>query len=136
MGAWGIKAFENDTACDWAYELEESSDLSVIEKALDTILEQGEEEIDATAGEEALAASEVVAMLLGNIYQSDSCTETVEKWVKENRIKPSFSLVAKCHQVIDRILTEPSELLELWEDSDEGEAWKSEMTNLRARLTP
>lgn len=34
MGAWGIKSFENDDASDWLYDLEESDDPSVIQKAL------------------------------------------------------------------------------------------------------
>lgn len=34
---------------------------------------------------------------------------------------------------LDRILTEPSELLELWEESD-GEEWKAGVRQLRAVL--
>jgi hypothetical protein len=30
MGAWGHDSFDNDDAGDWVYELEESSDMSVI----------------------------------------------------------------------------------------------------------
>jgi Domain of unknown function (DUF4259) len=38
MGAWGIRAFENDDACDWAGQLAESDDLTVIERAIDAAL--------------------------------------------------------------------------------------------------
>jgi hypothetical protein len=30
MGAWGTGIFDNDTACDWAYDLKETSDLSLL----------------------------------------------------------------------------------------------------------
>ncbi len=30
MGAWAVDSFGNDTACDWAYGLEEVSDLSLV----------------------------------------------------------------------------------------------------------
>jgi len=38
MGAWGVRAFENDDACDWAGQLAESDDLTVIERAIDAAL--------------------------------------------------------------------------------------------------
>jgi hypothetical protein len=34
MGAWGELAFDNDSANDWAYGLDEVHDLSLVESAL------------------------------------------------------------------------------------------------------
>jgi hypothetical protein len=39
MGAWSHEPFGNDTANDWADELEESSDFSIVEKAFNQIIE-------------------------------------------------------------------------------------------------
>jgi hypothetical protein len=36
--------------------------------------------------------------------------------------------------VVDRVLSEPSELLEVWSESEEFDAWKASVANLRARL--
>jgi hypothetical protein len=43
MGAWGVPAFDNDAANDWAYELEEVHDLSLVETALDEVIAAGDE---------------------------------------------------------------------------------------------
>jgi len=37
-------------------------------------------------------------------------------------------------QSIDRILTPPSELLELWQESEDFEVWKHHMAELKQRL--
>ena len=37
MGAWGKLAFDNDTANDWAYDLKDVSDLSLVESAFDEL---------------------------------------------------------------------------------------------------
>ena len=67
MGAWGTGIFDNDTACDWAYDLEGASDLSLIERALSKVLNVGAEYLEATEAEEALAAAETIARLKGNL---------------------------------------------------------------------
>ena len=65
MGAWSHEPFGNDTANDWADELEESSDFSIVEKAFNQIIESAEEYIDADIACEAYAAAEVLAQALG-----------------------------------------------------------------------
>lgn len=72
MGAWGCDTFENDAACDWGYELEEAGDLSLVEAALDAVLADEEECLDADLGSEALAACEVLARLQGGGGQRDA----------------------------------------------------------------
>lgn len=37
MGAWGFLTFDNDDANDWAYELEQVHDLSLVESAFDAL---------------------------------------------------------------------------------------------------
>lgn len=56
---------DNDTACDWVDELEESDDLSVVEAALEKVLSAGLEYIEAPDAEEALAAVDVIVRLQG-----------------------------------------------------------------------
>lgn len=38
LGAWGVLAFDNDTANDWAYDLEGADDLSLVRSALDEVI--------------------------------------------------------------------------------------------------
>jgi len=135
MGAWAITAFGNDTAGDWAYGLSEYDDLSLIEDTLDNVLEVGGEYLEAPDAEEAIAAIETLARLKGNWGERNVYTEEVDAWVEKVQLKPSQSLVEKARQVLERILAADSELFELWEESDEFDAWKSSIDDLKARVS-
>ena len=135
MGCWAIDAFGNDDAADWAYGLEECDDLSLVENTLDTVLAVGSEEyLESPFATEALAAIEVVARLQGNWGERNAYTETVDEWVEKTQLKPSLSLAHKAHHVIERILSDQSELKELWEESGEFDAWRSSVDDLKARV--
>ncbi len=134
MGAWSHEPFGNDTANDWAYGLEETKDLSHIEAALDAVLEQGSEYLEAPTAEEAIGAIEVLAKLLGHGTQSDAYTEKVDVWVKSIKQKPSVALLQKAQKVLVRILAKDSELLELWQEGEEAEQWQSLITQLQAAV--
>ena len=45
MGAWGPRAFDNDTACDWKYDLEGAEDFALVQETLEDALRGGEDEI-------------------------------------------------------------------------------------------
>jgi Domain of unknown function (DUF4259) len=134
MGAWGVRAFENDTACDWAYELEDSHDLSLVRETLTRILAVGNEYLDSSDACEGLAACEVVARLKGNWGVRDAHTESVDTWVQNNSIQPSSDLINQALAVIDRVLTAPSELMELWDETAEKEEWHESVADLRSRV--
>lgn len=134
MGAWDVDTFDNDTACDWAYELQQATDLSCVPDALNTVLETGDEYLDSDDACRALAACGVVARLKGNWGKCDSYTETVDKWVESHPQMPSEDLVKVALTVIDRVRTPPSELLDLWEEGDAAE-WHAAVDDLRQRLS-
>jgi hypothetical protein len=50
------------------------------------------------------------------------------------KAKPSASLISKTGRALDRILTEPSELIELWEESEEVDAWRAAVNALKVRV--
>lgn len=87
MGTWSHESFGNDTANDWAYELEDATDFSVIEAALQVALDEGDEYLDADLAMEAIAAVEVIAKRLGKGTQSDVYTEKVDQWLETRRNK-------------------------------------------------
>jgi hypothetical protein len=134
MGAWGHGTFDNDTACDWGYGLEEQRDLSLVRETLERVLEHKEEYLDSDPGCEALAACEIIARLKGNWGERDPYTEPVDEWVESHAITPPPGLVEAAVSAIDRILTPPSELLELWGESSEGAEWRKSVEDLRARV--
>jgi hypothetical protein len=134
MGAWGVGSFENDTACDWTYGLDEVEDLSLVRETLAAALDCGEDYLDADLACEALAACEVLARLKGNWGLRDSFSETVDRWVESHPMEVPADLVDTALYAIDRTLTPPSELLELWEEGAEAGEWRKDVEDLRSRV--
>ena len=132
MGAWDATSFGNDTANDWAYGLEECNDLSYIDTTLQKILDAGSDYIEGPDAEEAIAAAEVLAWLLGRPTPVNAYTEKVAAWVAAHPIHPTAALTQKALSAIERIQGESSELPELWEEDAD---WAASMTDLRTRLT-
>ena len=130
MGTWDAGSFGNDTAVDWSWGLEQGG-LEHLESALDALLTA--KEPDATVGEEAVAAAEVVARLLGKPGTEDSYSESADNWVKLHGKPPSPALIQKAIAAIDRVSQAPSELLTLWQESGEHE-WIGELQDLNRRL--
>jgi hypothetical protein len=135
MGAWGYASFDNDYACDWAADLPTSNDLSFTEAKLDQLIAMVGRFVDGGLGSEGLAACEVIARLKGNWGIRNVYSKDVDSWVKSHPFTPSPEMVSKALAVIDRILSEPSELLS---QSMENEAslrlWLTEVNDLRRRV--
>lgn len=134
MGAWGAGTFDNDTACDWAGALEGHNDLALVERTVDKVLAIGGDYLEALEAEEALAAAEVLARLRGHWGLRNAYTAVVDDWVERTKLVASAELIGKATKAIERIVTEPSELLELWAESNELDLWKASVEELRERL--
>ncbi|MBX7256466.1 MAG: DUF4259 domain-containing protein [Candidatus Hydrogenedentes bacterium] len=135
MGTWGSGIFENDAAADWAFGLEEAEDLSYVENTLDRVIQAGDEYLEAPDAEEGLAAVEVVARLKGKWGIKSPYSEPVDMWVKKMKFKPSPDLVKKAIAVVNRVVVEPSELLEMWTETDELDEWKDSVAELKSRVS-
>jgi len=134
MGAWGVLAFDNDDACDWAYGLKRVGDLSLVVSAFAAVV-GGAEYLDAHEASNALAACEVLARLRGKPGYSNPYTECVDAWVASHQIDPPTSILARAEEVIDRVLGDNSELRGLWDDSEAmGPEWRRSVEELRQRL--
>lgn len=134
MGAWGHLPFDNDATNDWAYGLEDVDDLSVVEAAFDELEEVGTDYLDQDIACNALGACEVLARLLGRAGYTNAYTEKVDQWVAAHRLKPSPALLQRACVALDRILADNSELCELWDEGDDGDAWRKAIADLRARV--
>ena len=134
MGTWSHESFGNDTANDWAYELEDATDFSVIEAALQVALDEGDEYLDADLAMEAIAAVEVIAKRLGKGTQSDVYTEKVDQWLETISEQPSDDVLSLAKRVLERIVADDSELKELWLESDEYELWLGNIQQLNDAL--
>ena len=134
MGSWAPDPFGNDSAGDWKYGLDDVHDLSLIEETIDRVIACGDDYLEAPEAEEAIAAIDVLARLKGRFYERNAYTESVDAWVAAHPIVPPPALIGKARQALDRIATEPSELLGLWQDSDHFEDWKRHVAELRTRI--
>jgi len=134
VGAWGVLAFDNDDANDWAYGLDGVSDLSMVESTFAEVESAGAGYLEQGAACNALAACEVVARLRGRPGYTNAYTEKVDRWVAAHRIEPPGELVARGEAVIVRILGPESELRELWEEAGDEE-WRAAVEDLRNRMS-
>jgi hypothetical protein len=130
MGAWSAEPFGNDTAADFAWELEESRDWARVEGALAEALV--DEQLDADTASVAIAAAEIVAHGLGSPTQSDSYTQSVEAFISRVGAPPA-DLVGKAKQALTAAESPDGELSQLWEESGIGD-WAAENARLMAAL--
>ena len=132
MGTWSIHAFGNDEAADFAIELSESSDLDLIQSALEDVI-AADEYLEAPEADRGIAAAAILALLNGQEIPG-TVDEALSTWVKSQTTKPSSTLLTKAQVVIERVLSENSELAELWIESDEYESWQDGLRLIKASL--
>ncbi len=111
MGTWGFGVFESDIACDFASTVAEGGGIIALAKALDRVLSCGGDYLEAPDAEEGLAASEIIARLIGQLGRETAYTAPIDVWVKSAQATASDELVEKAKRAIVRIVSEPSELL-------------------------
>jgi hypothetical protein len=134
MGAWGFGALENDDACDYADEIVAEQNLSGVERTLDKTLGVSTGYLEAPDGAETLAAAEILARLLGRPGAGSPRLEALDDWIARAKLSPAHELVDKARRAVERVMTEPSELMELWFDSNDFDSWKSSVEDLSRRL--
>lgn len=134
MGAWDTTSFGNDTACDWLAELIDSGDSDMITDAFSAVLSADDDDLEAATAEEAVAAAEVLAWLLGRPGSSLDDSDGLEGWIEDQEVEEFEPIIKKGHKVIDRLTSGSSELYDVWEESGEGEDWKKALLDLKQRL--
>lgn len=127
MGAWGSDSFDNDTAADWVYSLEEATDATLVRQ---TLADGSGDEPDADAASEAIAAAEVVAAGLGR--PAADLPPSVTAWVADHGDEDWASLAEPARAAVANI-REASELAELWDESG-ADGWHAALDDLAARL--
>jgi len=130
MGTWDAGPFANDTAADWCNDLDDAAAdarqgliRATLVRAADTT-----GHLDADVAEEAVAAAALVAA---------QCPggEPAHPHYGPDEPHPDLTgLRALALQGLDRAMAKPSELLELWAESDGG-PWQATVNRLRSTLT-
>ena len=136
MGTWAVDAFGNDYAQDWAEDLAQTSNLEAVENTLDVALEDPGRMLEAPFAAEALVAIEVLARLQGKGGERGDDSAAVDDWVDARKAKARVraDLADKAGRAIERILSEQSELRELWAESEHYADWRASVEALRGRI--
>lgn len=131
MGAWGMKPFENDSACDWVYDLQKKG-IKAIEEAF-TWEEENDEYLDSSFGTEIIAAAEVL-YAIKNGPRKDVPEDVLNEIQKFNSEQVQH-LYRICVKAIDRVMGKDSELYDLWEETGEDfKIWSDDVIELKEGL--
>ncbi|MFC4992269.1 DUF4259 domain-containing protein [Rubritalea tangerina] len=129
MAAWGTKTFEEDTANDWIQELIDSDEPR--EFLVDS-LSTDSGYVEADQGSTILAAGETLIALLDE-PRAGVPGELVD-WVGDNECDDVSDLPAIAVGSVDKVLSEESELREIWSESEEFDEWLENVESMREVL--
>lgn len=131
MGTWDVGPFDNDSAADFCGELDEAAAgertgliRGVLTRVIDTA---GYPE--APDSEQAVAGAALVAAQCPGGEPADPV------YGPEEPLPDLTGLRDLALQALDRVVTEPSELMDLWAESDGG-PWRANVHRLQSVLLP
>lgn len=128
MGAWGEKAFQNDSALDWLNELQ-AGGIAVLRRTLTDVAHVHElKELDVDDGAGAIAAAELVAAALG--LGPERLTPEARTWLDANRSSIVGADLAWARRAVERVLAPNSELSALWDEGGNKNAWHDDVSVL------
>ena len=130
MGIWSHEPFSNDPAYDLVLELVAGDDLSCIEVALDRYLTGSGECSEIYHACEAIAAVQILTILLGKGTDAENIPEVFHPWVKEHHQVPSAELINRARLTMRQIVTLNSAILDFWNSTDGGSKWKTCMQEI------
>ncbi len=133
MGTWDIGPFDNDTAADFADDLDDAAVKergSLIRKVL-VRADRTQPYLEVPEAEVAVAAAAPVAA---------QCAGGAEISLPYGPEEPVPVLPEDFRQLaleaLDRVMAEDSELPDLWGETGDGRRWRSGIVRLRAVLDP
>lgn len=132
MNLWGTGPFDNDAAKAFADEVLQDGDYALAE-AFDVVLDADMDYVEAEEGFRVVAAAEILAAVL-----TDDTSRLVDAglrgWVQNADASALAALKTSARNALKWVLSDQSELGDLWEESSDAEAWRSEVERLRAAL--
>ncbi|GHI89935.1 DUF4259 domain-containing protein [Streptomyces xanthophaeus] len=131
MGTWDVGPFDNDTAADFSGSLDEApeGERETLIRAALACAADTPGYLDQDIAAEAIAAAALVAAQRPG-------GEPVTTPYGPDLPLPELpaDLRGLAVRALDRVVTEPSELMELWEESEESGPWRAGVSQLRSVL--
>lgn len=134
MSSWTLDAFDNPTARDWVPEVVTTSDFSLLEEALDLVVDSADGYLEKADAERAMVAMETIAAALSHPCTAFTDQPALVQWLARVHQDVDADLIRLARRALIRIVGEDSELREYWEDTDKFDAWLAEVYELRERL--
>lgn len=122
----------NDTAADFALELDGQRRWTVVKAALKEATKAGAS-IDSDVSQIAIAAAEAVAHGIGRPTQTDAYTQSIEQFVGRAR-RPGRRLAEQATRAVEVAASTDGELAQLWGESGSSE-WREAITRLVTNLS-
>lgn len=129
MGAWGHGNFDNDRAADYATTFQDEPNETLLLETLAAVAAEGYPEAPEAC--EALAAAEIIAASLGKGVRG--FPEDLLLSARNLHISNPDAAQKLARRAIKAVLKK-SELKELWEDTDDYDAWVAVLEGLLERL--
>ncbi len=132
MGAWGEKAFQNDSALDWLSDFE-ADGLDALRDILGAVAESPlDEYLDVDDGSPAIVAAEIVAAALG--HGRERVPKGVTRWLDANPSAITADDRELARRAVERVVGKSSELRGLWDDAGSDSGWHADVAILLERL--
>jgi Domain of unknown function (DUF4259) len=129
-GTWGTGSFDNDSAADWVYELEQSKTTRYLLTVFNAVPSEGYIEVDGCSA--AIAAADVAASLKDG--KTEHLPKVVAAWVQDNNLGYKPILATMAIQALSFCKsTKRSELAQLWQEATPKQ-WLSQVSEIEARL--
>ncbi|WP_329498071.1 DUF4259 domain-containing protein [Kitasatospora herbaricolor] len=133
MGTWDIGPFDNDTAADFAYTLDEAAPEERENLVRATLVRaiRTQEYLESPEGAEVVAA---VALIAAQCPGGEPVTTSYGP----DEALPTFAADLRMLAIdaLDRVLAEESELADLWDEAVDGPKWRQSIRRLRAVFDP
>ncbi|MCM1972101.1 MULTISPECIES: DUF4259 domain-containing protein [unclassified Streptomyces] len=131
MGTWDVGPFDNDTAADFSGSLDEAPEAErpgIIRAALACTADTAGY-LDQDVAVEAVAAAALVA---AQCPGGEPVTTPYGPDLPVPELPADLRALAV--RALDRVVTEPSELMELWEETAAPGPWRATVSRLRSAL--
>ncbi|RFS22047.1 DUF4259 domain-containing protein [Chitinophaga silvatica] len=130
MGAWGTRNFENDGSQDWIFDLMENRDGGLVTDTMARII-NNHETLEVGDCEEALAAAELVAALVGK--PSEDFPENPLDQLDILNLIATRTLRNQAIAAVNKIVA-GSEMKNYWEQEGSLDSWVAVEQGLIKRL--
>ncbi|MFJ8016711.1 DUF4259 domain-containing protein [Streptomyces sp. NPDC096339] len=128
MGTWDIGPFDNDTAADFAGDLDEAT-MEERESMIRRVLKRAADPADYLITPDAERAVAAAALVVAQHPDGEPACSNYGPSEPLPELPTDLRTLAV--EALDRVVDERSEIAELWDEAMNGPRWRQDITRLR-----